>query len=238
MHLSKGSQNAHSIAGKVYERDPQTLSEVMRLVEKLNPPLQVTATLSTLMVNMMSNDDDCFGCGRKVILVATTLRCSATTVMILAISLKTAPRKLLHQEHLIIDIVPIPTHIIMTAVGKGHTHSMIDVAKETALTGQDCTIGPSATEALVTTEGMHPIPYLTTIAVVITPPQTGTIEDIPTGIPHTDTGAAHLVTHHGRTIPDTTPLIIVGQAPGTPWPLPMIPHQESIKATFMGRDPP
>ena len=42
----KGLKDAYNIAGKVYEKDPKTLSEVIRLMEKLNKGQQVTATLS------------------------------------------------------------------------------------------------------------------------------------------------------------------------------------------------
>ena len=55
----------NSIAGKVYEKDPQTLSEAIKLVEKLDMAQQVTATLLPPTVNMMSGDDRCFVCGRK-----------------------------------------------------------------------------------------------------------------------------------------------------------------------------
>ena len=53
----------HTTTAKVYEKDSQTLSEVIRLVEKLNAA-QVTAMLTPSMVSMMSDDDDrCFVCG-------------------------------------------------------------------------------------------------------------------------------------------------------------------------------
>ena len=38
----------------------KSLSEVMRLVEKLNVAQQLTATLTPSMVSRMSNDDRCF----------------------------------------------------------------------------------------------------------------------------------------------------------------------------------
>ena len=42
----KGLWNAHNAVGKVYEKDSQTSSEVIKLVENLNMVQQVTATLS------------------------------------------------------------------------------------------------------------------------------------------------------------------------------------------------
>ena len=44
----KGLWDAHNIAAKTYEKDPQTLFEVIKLVEKVNTAQQVTATLSLL----------------------------------------------------------------------------------------------------------------------------------------------------------------------------------------------
>ena len=41
----QGLWHMYNITGKVYEKDPQTLQEVIRLVEKLNTAQQVTATL-------------------------------------------------------------------------------------------------------------------------------------------------------------------------------------------------
>ena len=61
--LVKGLLDAHTTAVKIYENDPQTWSEVIRIVEKLNAAQQLTATLTPSMVCMMSNDDRCFVCG-------------------------------------------------------------------------------------------------------------------------------------------------------------------------------
>ena len=46
--IVKGLKDVHNIAEKVYENHPQTLSEVIRLVEKLNTAQQVIAALSPL----------------------------------------------------------------------------------------------------------------------------------------------------------------------------------------------
>ena len=54
----KGLKNAHSIATKVYEKGPQTLTEAIKEVEKLQ-----AALLPTSSVNTMSSDNDrCFQC--------------------------------------------------------------------------------------------------------------------------------------------------------------------------------
>ena len=60
----KGLKNAHTIATKVYEKGPQTLSETIKEVEKLQAAQQITSTLlSTSSVNTMSSDNDrCFQC--------------------------------------------------------------------------------------------------------------------------------------------------------------------------------
>ena len=51
------------MAAKIYEKDPQTLAEVIRLVEKLSAAHQLTATLMPSTVSMMSSDDTYFVCG-------------------------------------------------------------------------------------------------------------------------------------------------------------------------------
>ena len=60
----KGLKNAHTIATKVYEKGPQTLTEAIKEVEKLQAAQQITTTLlPTSSVNTMSSDNDrCFQC--------------------------------------------------------------------------------------------------------------------------------------------------------------------------------
>ena len=60
----KGLKNAHTIVTKVYEKGPQTLSEAIKEVEKLQAAQQITSTLlPTSSVNTMSSDNDrCFQC--------------------------------------------------------------------------------------------------------------------------------------------------------------------------------
>ena len=60
----KGLKNAHTIATKVYEKGPQTLTEAIKEVEKLQAAQQITSTLlsSPLVNTMSSNNDKCFQC--------------------------------------------------------------------------------------------------------------------------------------------------------------------------------
>ena len=59
----KGLRDAPTIVSKIYEKDPQTLTEVIRLVEKLSAAHKLTAILTPSTVRMMSGDDKCFVCG-------------------------------------------------------------------------------------------------------------------------------------------------------------------------------
>ena len=60
----KGLKNAHTIATKVYEKGPQTLTEVIKEVEKLQAAQQITSTLlpASSVNTMSSNNDRCFQC--------------------------------------------------------------------------------------------------------------------------------------------------------------------------------
>ena len=60
----KRLRNVHTIATKVYEKGPQTLSETIKEVEKLQAAQQITSSLLPMSsVNTMSSDNDrCFQC--------------------------------------------------------------------------------------------------------------------------------------------------------------------------------
>ena len=60
----KGLRNTHSLATRIYGKDPHTLTDTMNEVEKLHAAQQLTATIiPASTVNMMSNEDDqCFQC--------------------------------------------------------------------------------------------------------------------------------------------------------------------------------
>ena len=55
-------KDANTTTAKIYEKDPQTLSEVIRIVEKFNAAQQLTATLTHATVTIKSNNDRCFLC--------------------------------------------------------------------------------------------------------------------------------------------------------------------------------
>ena len=55
----KGLRNAHSLAARIYEKDPQTLKNAIKEVEKLNAAQQLTVTIIlSLTFNMTSNEED------------------------------------------------------------------------------------------------------------------------------------------------------------------------------------
>ena len=60
----KGLKNAHTLAARVYEKGPQTLTDAISEVEKLQAAQQLTATLfPSSTVNVMTNEgDQCFQC--------------------------------------------------------------------------------------------------------------------------------------------------------------------------------
>ena len=60
----KGLKNAHSLAARIHEKDPQTLTYAITEKEKLNTAHQLTMTIIlSSTVNMMSSEDDqCFQC--------------------------------------------------------------------------------------------------------------------------------------------------------------------------------
>ena len=60
----KGLKNAHTIATKVYEKDPQTLPESIKEVEKLQAAQQIASSLLPTSTGntMLSDNDRCFQC--------------------------------------------------------------------------------------------------------------------------------------------------------------------------------
>ena len=72
--------NAHTTAAMIYERGPQTLSKVIRIVDKFNAAQQLTAMLTPSTVSMVSDEGRCF-VNEQVILAATVPMHSVTAVM-------------------------------------------------------------------------------------------------------------------------------------------------------------
>ena len=58
--FAEGLRDVPTITSKIYEKNPQTLAEVIRLVEKLSAIHQLTATINPSIVSMMSGHDRCF----------------------------------------------------------------------------------------------------------------------------------------------------------------------------------
>ena len=83
----------------IYEKGPQTLSEVIRIVEKFTAA-QVTATLKPSLVSMMSNDERCFVCGTdRPFWPPTSLMHSFTGCNEFNHSAQDCPTTFLPQEH-------------------------------------------------------------------------------------------------------------------------------------------
>ena len=122
--------NAHNIVAKIYENDPQTLSEVIKLVEKLNRAQQVTATLTPPAVNVMLNVDQCLVCSKRAILVTTAPLHSGITVMALVTLPSTVQRKSPHQEHLATMTDHAPDHITTTTAETDHSPFITDAARK------------------------------------------------------------------------------------------------------------
>ena len=59
-----GLRNAHSLATRIYEKDPHTLTDAIKEVEKLHAAQHLNTTIiPASTVNMMSNkEDQCFQC--------------------------------------------------------------------------------------------------------------------------------------------------------------------------------
>ena len=59
IRIFKGLKNAHSLAVRIYEKDLQTLKDVITEVEKLSGALQLTMTIiPSSTINMLSNEED------------------------------------------------------------------------------------------------------------------------------------------------------------------------------------
>ena len=64
----KGMKNAHSLATCIYEKGPQTLTDAISEVKKLNDVQQFTATIippSTICPMMSNEEDHCFQCQKQ-----------------------------------------------------------------------------------------------------------------------------------------------------------------------------
>ena len=102
-------------------RGYQTEGEAQKVTATLLPPWWIWYPVMTAVLFV----------ARKVILATTSPVCSATAVMVLDISCRTAQRKLPHQECLITMIDCVPTHVMITTAEADHTFSITDTVKKT-----------------------------------------------------------------------------------------------------------
>ena len=79
----KGLKNAHTLAAHIYEKGPQTLTDAISEVEKLQAAQQLTATLlPSLAVNVMTNEaDQCFQCQELSHINLIALTCIVLSAM-------------------------------------------------------------------------------------------------------------------------------------------------------------
>ena len=187
----KGFWDAHNITAKVYENDAKTLSEVIKLVHKLNLAQQVTATLSPPTVNMMLNDERCFICSRMGHIGHHCPNTQCYNCNGSGHFAQDCPGKFPHQEHLITMRDHAPAHVTITTTGTDNSLSITDTARENVLTDQDHSTNLNAAGAPATTRGMHLAPYLTTAAACDTHPPTDALYDTLAQAPHTITVATH-----------------------------------------------
>ena len=54
----KGLKNTHSLAARIYKKDPHTLLDAITEVGKLNAAQLTMSIILSSMVNMMSNEED------------------------------------------------------------------------------------------------------------------------------------------------------------------------------------
>ena len=146
----KGIWDAHTATVKIHEKHPQTLSEVIRLVAKLNAALKLTATLTPSKVSMMSNDDRCFVCRWMAVLNLATLH-------------RPVPKRILPQGHDTTKTDLIQGIDISTPKGTDHTPPTMVTDRGDISADHHPTAVPTVTGAAVSKSTHHP-PHPTTAA--------------------------------------------------------------------------
>ena len=187
MHFHQRSLECTQYPSKGVWKDPQTLSEVIKLVEKLDMAQQVTATLVTPMVNLMTNNDRCFVCGKKGHIGQHCPDVQCYNCDGFGHFSQDCPEKIPPSRNLIPMMVCAPAHTMIATAETDHTPSITDAANVTALTGQDHTIDLNTTEAPVTTGEMHLTLYPTATVACDTLPYTDALGDTPVDTPYTVT---------------------------------------------------
>ena len=146
------------------KRTPQTLLEVIKLVKKFNAAQQVMATLTSSAVNMMSNDDWCFVCGKTGHIGHHCPDVQCYNCEEFSHFAQDCPNKIPPSW------TPPHHNRSCSQTHCDHNHRdrsvpYLDIAMEDALTAHDHTTDPTTTESLATTKDTHPNPHPTTAAV-------------------------------------------------------------------------
>ena len=161
----KDFHDAHNTETKIYEKEPQTLSEVIKLVKKFNAVQQVMATLTSPTVNMMSDDDWCFVCRKTDHIGDHWLDAQCYNLW----GVWPLHPRLLKQNPFIRNTLPSKQVMFLAMLQpqpeRNHSPLTTDTTTGDALTGHDHTTNPTATEALATTKDTHPDPHPPTAAV-------------------------------------------------------------------------
>ena len=134
---------------KIYEKDLQTLLEIIKLVEK--HVQQVTADLASPTVNMMLNKDWCFVCGKSGHIGHCCPNAHYYNCEGYGHFAQDCPDKIPHQEHRI-----TMTGHASNPIGTDPSQLRTDTAKEGALTCQYHTTETTMAEASATIGGTHP----------------------------------------------------------------------------------
>ena len=150
--------------------------EVIKLMEKFNAA-QVAATLTLSIVNMMSNDDRCFVCGKTGHIGHHCPDTQCYNCEDFGHFTQDCPDKILPSG--------MPCHHDRLCSWPHYNHNCkdrsssltTDAAKEETLTGQDHTVNPTTTEGPSTIEGMHPTPHSTTTVLHATHQLTNAVGD-------------------------------------------------------------
>ena len=159
----KGLRDAPTIRAKIYEKGPQTLAEVIRLVEKLHAAHQLTATLTPSTVSMMSSDIDILFVDTQIILAATTKMPSVITMMNLVILPRTASTRFLHQEHYVTKMDLVQGINTPPIKGTDHTPIMVPCIGDISADHSPAAV-PTMTEAAVLESTPHALFLATTTA--------------------------------------------------------------------------
>ena len=198
----KGLWDAHTTAAKIYKKDPQTLFEVIRIVEKFNAAQQVTATLTPFMVSMISNDDSFLVCGQTghFDLLCPSAQCSSSDEF--SHFVQDCPNKISPSGTHTTETGLIPGYDTPSPKGTDHNSFTTDTDVGVISTNPNNTANPTVSGAAAVTEGTHHALHPATTVVYATLWLTDTLitthaETHPTGIiaPHLKHATSTDITH-------------------------------------------